>query len=60
MNITRLSKIVTLEIETEIDWDQDEDGTKTYLTGQVQTHVPITVEAWAINEAWKKICGVKQ
>jgi hypothetical protein len=58
MNITRHTKLVTIPVEVEVDWDEDDNGTKQFVSAQCQSLAPVTVQAWAESRAWRDICGV--
>lgn len=49
------SKIVTLELEVEVEWQEDSHGTKQFVSAMCHSLCPITVQAWAEHAAWMRL-----
>lgn len=54
-----LSKMVTVELEVEVEYDEDNFGDKTLRWSNCQTVAPVPVRDWAARIAWVKVAGGK-
>jgi hypothetical protein len=54
-----LSKMVTVELEVEVEYEEDSFGDKTPRGIHCQTMAPVPVRDWAARMAWVKVAGGK-
>ena len=52
-----LSKMVIIEMEVEVEWEEDETGLKTLRSTRCHTIAPQVARHWAENVAWMKVAG---
>lgn len=52
-----LSKMVTVELEVEVEYEEDNFGDRTLVGSHCQTVAPVPVRDWATRMAWVKVAG---